>query len=63
MINPSVQRNLWAIVATTAVIVLLIFVAILIPRLSLMLKPPIMPNPAPQLLTDPFLQLPTATSV
>ncbi len=28
-----------------------------------MLKPPIMPNPAPQLLTDPFLQLPTATTV
>ena len=56
MINPSVQRNLWAIA-------LLIFVAILIPGLSLMLKPPILPNPAPQLLTDPFLQLPTATSV
>lgn len=56
MINQSVQRNLWAIA-------LLLFVAILIPGLSLMLKPTTMPNPPVQLLTDPFLQLPTPNSV
>lgn len=56
MINLSVQRNLWAIA-------LLLFVAIVSPIVSLMLKQPIMPNPTAQLLTDPFLQLPTANSV
>jgi len=54
--NSSAQHNLWAIA-------LLLLLAIFRPVVSLILKPPTMSNSAPQLLTDPFLQLPTLNSV
>lgn len=55
MLNSPAQRNLLGIA-------LLLLVAVISPIFLLVTKSTVMP-PNPQLLTDPFLQLPTASSV